>query len=163
MRSGDLFPKRRRRNRRPPYTSAKARSFRRYRGSSYYFEFFARPLHSKPSRTYIPNPQRCFQCQRFGHSKTVCRGQPTCSRCAEVDHDSADCKAKERCVNCKGDHSSFLALVQPGYSKRRITALKIKNKISYPQARRVVSSRTPVAGKSMRWRPANPTYPQPFK
>ncbi|GFX90133.1 hypothetical protein TNCV_337111 [Trichonephila clavipes] len=21
-------------------------------------------------------PLRCFQCQRFGHSKTVCRGQP---------------------------------------------------------------------------------------
>ncbi|GFV94366.1 uncharacterized protein TNCV_2268201 [Trichonephila clavipes] len=51
-----------------------------------------------PVRPYIPNPLRCFQCQRFGHSKTVCRGQPTCSRCAE--------------------------------------------------ARRVVSSRTPVAGKS---------------
>ncbi|GFS83425.1 uncharacterized protein TNCV_1059851 [Trichonephila clavipes] len=51
-----------------------------------------------PVRPYIPNPLRCFQCQRFGHSKTVCRGQPTCSRCAE--------------------------------------------------ARRVVSSRTPVSGKS---------------
>ncbi|GFX45995.1 RNA-directed DNA polymerase from mobile element jockey [Trichonephila clavipes] len=60
-----------------------------------------------PVRPYIPNPLRCFQCQRFGHSKTVCRGQPTCSKCAEVGHDSADCKAKERCVNCKGDHSSF--------------------------------------------------------
>ncbi|GFX06658.1 hypothetical protein TNCV_382541 [Trichonephila clavipes] len=36
-----------------------------------------------PVRPYIPNPLRCFQCQRFGHSKTVCRGQPTCSRCAE--------------------------------------------------------------------------------
>ncbi|GFX25547.1 uncharacterized protein TNCV_1408131 [Trichonephila clavipes] len=45
-----------------------------------------------PVRPYIPNPLRCFQCQRFGHSKTVCRGQPTCSRCAEVGHDSADCK-----------------------------------------------------------------------
>ncbi|GFW78932.1 RNase H domain-containing protein [Trichonephila clavipes] len=60
-----------------------------------------------PVRPYIPNPLRCFQCQRFGHSKTVCRGQSTCSRCAEVGHDSAHCKAKERCVNCKGDHSSF--------------------------------------------------------
>ncbi|GFY05982.1 uncharacterized protein TNCV_3862861 [Trichonephila clavipes] len=37
-----------------------------------------------PVRPYIPNPPRCFQCQRFGHSKTVCRGQPTCSRCAEA-------------------------------------------------------------------------------
>ncbi|GFW95714.1 putative RNA-directed DNA polymerase from transposon X-element [Trichonephila clavipes] len=47
-----------------------------------------------PVRPYIPNPLRCFQCQRFEHLKTVYRGQPTCSRCAEVGHDSADCKAK---------------------------------------------------------------------
>ncbi|GFW93635.1 uncharacterized protein TNCV_4541641 [Trichonephila clavipes] len=37
-----------------------------------------------PVRPYIPNPLRCFQCQRFGHSKTVCCGQPTCSKCAEA-------------------------------------------------------------------------------
>ncbi|GFX36432.1 uncharacterized protein TNCV_3671861 [Trichonephila clavipes] len=100
-----------------------------------------------PVRPYIPNPLRCFQCQRFGHSKTVCRGQPTCSRCAEVGHDSADCKAKERCVNCKGDHSSFSRACPTWLLEKEITALKIKNKISYPEARRVVSSRTPVAGK----------------
>ncbi|GBO45075.1 hypothetical protein AVEN_98687-1 [Araneus ventricosus] len=34
-------------------------------------------------RTYIPNPLRCFKCQRFGHSKTSCRGTLTCARCAE--------------------------------------------------------------------------------
>ncbi|GFV93014.1 uncharacterized protein TNCV_3427261 [Trichonephila clavipes] len=101
-----------------------------------------------PVRPYIPNPLRCFQCQRFGHSKTVCRGQPTCSRCAEVGHDSADCKAKERCVNCKGDHSSFSRSCPTWLLEKEITAVKIKDKISYPEARRVVSSRTPVSGKS---------------
>ncbi|GFU46458.1 uncharacterized protein TNCV_2294431 [Trichonephila clavipes] len=101
-----------------------------------------------PVRPYIPNPLRCFQCQRFGHSKTVCRGQPTCSRCAEVGHDSADCKAKERCVNCKGDHSSFSRSCPTWILEKEITAVKIKNKLFYPEARRVVSSRTPVSGKS---------------
>ncbi|GFX63647.1 uncharacterized protein TNCV_2824331 [Trichonephila clavipes] len=42
-------------------------------------------------REYIPNPLRCFNCQRYGHSKNVCRGQPTCPRCGEVGHDSNDC------------------------------------------------------------------------
>ncbi|GFV89074.1 uncharacterized protein TNCV_4912731 [Trichonephila clavipes] len=79
-----------------------------------------------PVRPYIPNPLRCFQCQRFGHSKTVCRGQPTCSRCAEVGHDSADCKAKERCVNCKGDHSSFSRACPTWLLEKEITALQIK-------------------------------------
>ncbi|GFT13878.1 uncharacterized protein TNCV_2615371 [Trichonephila clavipes] len=30
-----------------------------------------------PVRPYIPDPLRCFQCQRYGHSKNVCRGQPS--------------------------------------------------------------------------------------
>ncbi|XP_055924727.1 uncharacterized protein LOC129956805 [Argiope bruennichi] len=34
-----------------------------------------------PVRPYIPNPLRCFQCQRFGHSKVNCRGTLACARC----------------------------------------------------------------------------------
>ncbi|GBN25210.1 hypothetical protein AVEN_114255-1 [Araneus ventricosus] len=41
-------------------------------------------------RPYIPNPLRCFKCQRFGHSKASCRGTLTCARCAEAGHDSSD-------------------------------------------------------------------------
>ncbi|GBN01702.1 hypothetical protein AVEN_211119-2 [Araneus ventricosus] len=50
-------------------------------------------------RTYIPNPLRCFKCQRFGHSKTSCRGTLTCARCAEVGPESTDCTRTEKCVN----------------------------------------------------------------
>ncbi|GFW95740.1 uncharacterized protein TNCV_19711 [Trichonephila clavipes] len=101
-----------------------------------------------PVRSYVPNPLRCFQCQRFGHSKLTCRGQATCARCAEVGHDSADCKAREKCVNCKGDHTSYSRSCPNWSLEKEITALKIKNKISYPEARRIVSSRTPVTGLS---------------
>ena len=30
----------------------------------------------KETRPYIPNPQRCFQCQKFGHTKNSCKGKP---------------------------------------------------------------------------------------
>ncbi|GBM02078.1 hypothetical protein AVEN_209763-1 [Araneus ventricosus] len=50
-------------------------------------------------RTYIPNPLRCFKCQRFGHSKTSCRGTLTCARCAEVGHESTDCTRTEKSVD----------------------------------------------------------------
>ncbi|GFW07813.1 uncharacterized protein TNCV_3919461 [Trichonephila clavipes] len=76
-----------------------------------------------PVRPYIPNP-------------------------LQVGHDSADCKAKERCVNCKGDHSSFSRSCPTWLLEKEITAVKIKDKISFLEARRVVSSRTPVSGKS---------------
>ncbi|GFT56150.1 uncharacterized protein TNCV_5011611 [Trichonephila clavipes] len=50
-------------------------------------------------RPYIPNPLRCFKCQRFGHSQTSCRGQLTCSRCASVGHSSTDCTLEPKYVN----------------------------------------------------------------
>ncbi|GFU70758.1 uncharacterized protein TNCV_493211 [Trichonephila clavipes] len=101
-----------------------------------------------PVREYIPNPLRCFNCQRYGHSKNVCRGQPTCPRCGEVGHDSNDCSKKERCVNCKGEHPAYSRACPTWRQEKEITTVKIKNKISYPEARRVVSSRTPVPGVS---------------
>ena len=60
-----------------------------------------------PVRPYIPNPLRCFQCQRFGHSKTSCRGKLTCSRCGKIGHENTDCKANYCCVNCKLEHPSY--------------------------------------------------------
>ncbi|GFX46008.1 CCHC-type domain-containing protein [Trichonephila clavipes] len=101
-----------------------------------------------PVRPYIPNPLRCFQCQRYGHSKNVCRGQPTCPRCGESGHDSADCKKKEQCLNCKGDHPAYSRSCPTWIIEKEITSVKIKEKVSYPEARRVVLSRTPVSGKS---------------
>ncbi|GFX91012.1 uncharacterized protein TNCV_2283041 [Trichonephila clavipes] len=101
-----------------------------------------------PIRPYIPNPLRCFQCQSFGHSKTTCRGQPTCARCAEVGHECTDCKAREKYVNCKGDTPSYSRFCPTWSTEKEITALKIKNKISYPKDRRIISSRTPVSGIS---------------
>lgn len=32
-------------------------------------------------RPYIPNPRRCYQCQRFGHGSQSCRGRLTCAKC----------------------------------------------------------------------------------
>ncbi|XP_035224501.1 uncharacterized protein LOC118197121 [Stegodyphus dumicola] len=31
-----------------------------------------------PIRPYVPNPLRCFKCQRFGHAKAACRGNLAC-------------------------------------------------------------------------------------
>ncbi|XP_055931848.1 uncharacterized protein LOC129962135 [Argiope bruennichi] len=93
-----------------------------------------------PVRQYIPNPLRCFQCQRFGHSKVNCRGTVTCARCAEKGHDSQQCTAQEKCVNCDGAHSSFSRACKRWTLEKQIITLKIKESISYPEARRKVLS-----------------------
>ncbi|GBO08399.1 hypothetical protein AVEN_171608-1 [Araneus ventricosus] len=99
-------------------------------------------------RTYIPNPLRCFKCQRFGHSKTSCRGTLTCARCAEVGHESTDCTRTEKCVNCKGEHTSFSRNCIAWKREKEIISTKIKKQISYPEARKLVNSQTPTPGNS---------------
>ncbi|GBM81231.1 hypothetical protein AVEN_236441-1 [Araneus ventricosus] len=99
-------------------------------------------------RPYIPNPLRCFQCQRFGHSKTSCRGTLTCARCAEVGHDSSQCTAAEKCVNCKEAHTSFSRNCSAWKLEKEIVATKIKKQISYPEARKLVKSQTAASATS---------------
>ncbi|XP_055939453.1 uncharacterized protein LOC129969069 [Argiope bruennichi] len=99
-------------------------------------------------RPFIPNPLRCYQCQRFGHSKISCRGTPTCARCAEKGHDSQQCTAQEKCVNCSGDHTSFSRSCPRWQLEKDIIALKTKEQISYVEAKRKILAQTPKPGLS---------------
>lgn len=36
-----------------------------------------------PVSVYIPNPLRCFNCQKFGHGKSNCKGRAICAKCGE--------------------------------------------------------------------------------
>ncbi|GFV47974.1 uncharacterized protein TNCV_2295541 [Trichonephila clavipes] len=89
-------------------------------------------------RPYIPNPLRCFKCQRFGHSQTSCRGQLTCSRCASVGHSSTDCTLEPKCVNCTQFHPSDSKLCQKWKIEKQIQEIKINKNISYFEARKLI-------------------------
>ncbi|GFW45632.1 RNA-directed DNA polymerase from mobile element jockey [Trichonephila clavipes] len=89
-------------------------------------------------RPYIPNPLRCFKCQRFGHSQTSCRGQLTCSRCASVGHSSTDCTPEPKCVNCTQSHPSDSKLCQKWKLEKQIQEIKTNKNISYFEARRFI-------------------------
>ncbi|GFX06665.1 putative RNA-directed DNA polymerase from transposon BS [Trichonephila clavipes] len=90
-------------------------------------------------RPYIPNPLRCFKCQRFGHSQTACRGQLTCSRCASVGHSSADCSLAQKCVNCSQPHSSDSKQCPKWKTEKEIQAIKTNRNISYLEARKLIA------------------------
>ncbi|GBN16393.1 hypothetical protein AVEN_231933-1 [Araneus ventricosus] len=87
----------------------------------------------------------CFKCQRFGHSKTNCRGTFTCARCAVAGHESTGCTAVEKCVNCQGQHTSFSRSC-PKW--KEVVATKYHNNISFPEARRLVKAQAPPDGRS---------------
>ncbi|GFW63665.1 uncharacterized protein TNCV_4329531 [Trichonephila clavipes] len=90
-------------------------------------------------RSYIPNPLRCFKCQRFGHSQTACRGQLTCSRCASVGHASSDCSLEQKCVNCSQPHSADSKLCPKWKIEKEIQIIKTNRNISYIEARKFIT------------------------
>ncbi|GFV31420.1 uncharacterized protein TNCV_788491 [Trichonephila clavipes] len=87
-------------------------------------------------RPYIPNPLRCFKCQRFGHSQTSCRGQLTCSRCASVGHSSTDCTLE---LKLSTRSSSDSKLCPKWKIEKQIQEIKTNNNISYQEARKLIA------------------------
>jgi hypothetical protein len=41
---------------------------------------------------FVPNPLRCFNCQRFGHGKNSCNRPAICAKCSQQGQMDADCK-----------------------------------------------------------------------
>ncbi|GFS78274.1 uncharacterized protein TNCV_3172251 [Trichonephila clavipes] len=90
-------------------------------------------------RPYIPNPLRCFKCQRFGHSQNSCRGQLTCSRCAAVGHSSTDCTLEPKCINCSQIHTADSKLCPKWKTEKEIQTIKTNRNISYFEARQLIA------------------------
>ncbi|XP_055932960.1 uncharacterized protein LOC129962982 [Argiope bruennichi] len=101
-----------------------------------------------PVKPFIPNPLRCFNCQRFCHSKANCRGTLTCARCAVAGHESSECTSNEKCVNCRGEHTSYSRSCPKWKLEKEIVTTKVKNNITFPEAKRLVQAQTPTEGKS---------------
>ena len=93
-------------------------------------------------RPYIPNPQRCFNCQRFGHMSRACSRQATCSNCGSLDHlhsREVPCSVTPYCVNCGGGHSSFDKSCPQWQTEKEVLKLKVTKEISFPEARRLAA------------------------
>ncbi|GFW50444.1 uncharacterized protein TNCV_2887491 [Trichonephila clavipes] len=89
-------------------------------------------------RPYIPNPLRCFKCQRFRHSQTSCRGQQTCSRFLSAGHSSTDCILEPKCINCSQTHPSDSKICPKWKIEKQIQEIKTTKNISYPEARKLI-------------------------
>lgn len=96
------------------------------------------------AKTYVPKPQRCFNCQLFGHSSNSCRGKTTCARCAQ-NHKTEDCQLPKyqdnstnpqpyKCRNCNEQHPSGFKGCTAYVKAQIITEIKTTNRISYAAA-----------------------------
>lgn len=94
------------------------------------------------TKVYIPNPQRCFNCQKYGHSKNYCKKSPICARCGDT-HNDQDCKNDPHCANCSGDHPAYFRSCPQWKTEKAILTIKFEKNISFPEARKEVERTSP--------------------
>ena len=90
--------------------------------------------------TFVPNPLRCFKCQRYGHGQSTCKGLPICHKCGNKDHGDDPCTGPLKCVNCAGGHASSSKQCQIWIKERAIQKLKVEKKLPYVEAKRQVEA-----------------------
>ena len=90
---------------------------------------------------YIPDPIRCFHCQKFGHKAHQCRSAVKCPICSGR-HLFADCdaqrndenKRKAVCPNCKGDHPASYRGCKMYQEAKSIKQIQVSKSLSYADA-----------------------------
>lgn len=94
-------------------------------------------------RPYVPNPMRCFNCQRFGHTTNGCRGQATCGKCGKATHEGVDCTPPAKCVNCSGEHPVWSRDCRVYLEEKKIQEIKTTQRISYAEAKKLFKASQP--------------------
>ena len=91
-----------------------------------------------PVAKFVPNPLRCFKCQKFGHGRQHCKAeQEVCSRCGETGHDYTLCENKEYCTNCKGDHAASSKSCPKWILEQKVQQIRSEKNISFTDARKL--------------------------
>ena len=86
---------------------------------------------------YIPNPLRCFWCQKFGHHEDKCSAPPVCGKCGQEGNHASTCSNPIKCANCGKDHPAYSNQCEVWLKEKEIIKLKVKNNITYPEARKL--------------------------
>lgn len=98
---------------------------------------------------YIPNPLRCFNCQKFGHHEDNCKitKYSICENCGmgENDHLTANCPNQSKCVNCKKDHISKSNKCETWIKEKEIMKIKCSQNISYFEARKIQENKPDIS------------------
>jgi len=91
-----------------------------------------------PVAKFVPNPLRCFKCQKFGHGRQHCKTEEeVCSRCGESGHDYTMWKETEHCVNCKGDHPASSKTCPKWKFEQKVQQIRSEQNISFIDARKL--------------------------
>ena len=97
-------------------------------------------------RLYIPNPLRCFRCQKYGHGQSSCSGSQVCFRCGKEGHDGDSCHDRLQCANCKGNHMASSKECPMWSREKEVQKIKTERNCSFPEARKILENVSPSSG-----------------
>ena len=88
-------------------------------------------------KLYIPNPRRCFNCQRYGHGKTTCTHETVCVTCGQKGHEygSEHCDQEPHCYHCGDDHPSSFRSCPMWQLEKKIITDKLTYNLTFRDAR----------------------------
>jgi hypothetical protein len=96
-------------------------------------------------RVYIPNPRRCFNCQKYGHYSDHCKNDSVCERCGKntekQPHNPAWCQSDPHCVNCSGNHKASAKECPKWKEEKEIQKLKCTMDITITEARKMLEAK----------------------
>jgi hypothetical protein len=97
-------------------------------------------------RPYIPNPMRCFRCQRFWHIQQRCASSLVCGVCGENGNGEAPCSNPPHCVNCTGSHGSSDKSCPIYPTEKCIQELRVREGVSFHETRNMFLESRPKTG-----------------
>ena len=89
----------------------------------------------RDTKVYIPNPQHCFNCQKYGHNKRFCKNE---AKCGQAGHDDHECDNEAKCANCNGDHPAYVRSCPKWKIEKEIIKVKYQKNIPFHEARQQV-------------------------
>ena len=87
------------------------------------------PFGKYRTRPYVPEPMRCYNCQRYGHHKSQCQQGHKCAVCSSR-HETSVCinkhkngqETKAKCPNCYQEHHAWYRRCPTRLEKIHMTA-----------------------------------------
>ena len=101
-------------------------------------------------RIYIPNPRRCFNCQRYGHSKPHCKNKSVCAKCGQEGHEYETCTNDPCCLHCNGAHPASSRECPKWKIEKKILELVHTEKLTFYDARQKANNILPSANRTSR-------------
>ena len=86
---------------------------------------------------FVPNPMRCFNCNKFGHTSHCCKVAVKCLVCGK-DKYEGQCEGPKLCSNCNGPHASLAKDCPVWQKEKEIKCVRVEKRISFPEARQLV-------------------------